>query len=329
MGSREYVMSLDLEAAIDEAVTIGERAGVAVHLSHLKAAGRDNWGKSREIVAAIRAGRKRGLALTGDQYAYAASSTALDVLFPSRALSIGRRDFAAKLEHDSEFRQRMTQALHATMKRSGFDDLAYAQIATAPNNSNLNGLRLPAAAAKVLGATTADRQAELAIQLMIDAKGARVGMIYHKMHEDDVERIMRETHIAVASDAGIRLHRTAAKPHPRGAGNNPRVLGRYVSERGVIPLGLALRKMSGLPAEIFGLTGRGLIRVGAFADLTVFDSEQVEDRATYDQPEHAPIGIRLVVVNGEIVVQHGEHTNRLPGHILRGPGADQTQGKNK
>ncbi|MBI5852619.1 MAG: amidohydrolase family protein [Planctomycetes bacterium] len=127
----------------------------------------------------------------------------------------------------------------------------------------------------------------------------------------DAEQPARERH------PRERLHRTADKPHPRGAGNNPRVLGRYVRERGVIPLELAIHKMTVLPATVFGLGGRGSVAVGNAADLVVFDPETVADAATYDEPTAAPRGIPFVFVNGTLVVDGGAQTEARPGRILR------------
>jgi N-acyl-D-amino-acid deacylase len=303
--------------AIDEALEIGRRAGVHVQLSHLKASGKPHWGRSAEIVEKLRAARAAGQRVTGDQYAYTASSTGLEVLFPSEALSVGRKEFARLLAEDATLRAEMDRALRRHAEESGFGDFAYAQIANAPEHEELSGARIDAAAEQVLGRRDLDAQIELIARLMIDAGGSRVQMVYHKMCEDDVERIMREPWVAVASDSGIRMHETASKPHPRGAGNNPRVLGHYVRERGVVPLALAIHKMTALPAGVFGLEDRGAIRTGAFADLVLFDPERVIDGATYEDPLAPPRGIACVIVNGEVVAQDGEHTGARPGMVLR------------
>ncbi|MGE3878938.1 MAG: amidohydrolase family protein, partial [Planctomycetota bacterium] len=303
--------------AVREAIAIGEGAKLPIHLSHLKVSGRNNHGDSDALVELLEQTRRDGVALTGDQYAYTASSTSLDVLFPSSALSIGRKAFCTKLAEDLEFRERMVTALLKDMERSGFGDLGYAQVAHAPGSAEATGLRLPAIAERERGARGPRDQAEAAIDLMVRSNGARIQMIYHKMAEPDVERIMKLPFVAIASDAGIRAIETADKPHPRGAGNNPRVLGHYVREREVIDLPLAVRKMTALPAECFGIRDRGVIREGAFADLVVFDEKTILDRATYDEPTAAPTGIDWVLVNGVIVMDHGKQTKARPGKVLR------------
>jgi N-acyl-D-amino-acid deacylase len=303
--------------AIDEALQIGEQAGVAVHLSHLKSSGKANWGKAGAIVAKIRAAREQGRRVTGDQYAYPASSTSLDVLFPDAELEIGRKAFAEKLKADEQFAARMREALHATRERAGFDDFSYCRIANAPRNEKLNGLTLKEVAAQRLGKDDADSQARVAIALYVESEGARIGMVYHSMDEQDLRTILREDYVAVASDAGIRGDDTGSRPHPRGSGNNPRVLGRYARDEKLLTLPDAVRKMTSLPAQTFGIAERGVLREGCFADVVAFDPNKVLDRATYQEPLLAPQGIPLVLVNGVPVVENGEPTGKRPGKVLR------------
>jgi len=141
-------------------------------------------------------------------------------------------------------------------------------------------------------------------------------MIYHFMSEDDVARIMRHPQVAVASDSGV-LTPGVGVPHPRGYGNNARVLGRYVRELKLIPLEEAVRKMTSLPASRFRFADRGLIKEGYAADLVIFDPETVSDRATFEQPHQFPIGIPYVIVSGEAVIEQGRDTGARPGQILR------------
>ena len=303
-------------ASIDEALRIGREAGVAVHLSHLKASGKPNWGRSTDIVARLETAREDGVRVTGDQYAYAASSTSLDVLFPSSALSIGRKEFGAKLRDDPAFRARMHEALLETMEHNGFGDFSHCQIASAPGHRELSGKTLADAAS---GDGGREAQAQLAIDLMIDAAGKRISMVYHKMSEDDVEALMRVSFIAVASDGGIRNRASTSKPHPRSVGNNPRVLSRYVRDQKVLSLELAIHKMTQLPATVFGLRERGVLQPGAFADIVIFDPDTVRDGATYDEPLEPPRGIDWVLVNGQIAYRQGQQTEVRAGAVLRRP----------
>ena len=152
---------------------------------------------------------------------------------------------------------------------------------------------------------------------MYEAGGA--GMVYHGMSEDDVQRIMREPFTMIASDSGVRQVDESV-PHPRGYGNNVRVLGHYVRELQLLSLEDAVRKMTSLPAQTFGFRDRGLIREGFAADLVVFDEKTVGDRATYEQPHQFPSGISYVIVNGEPVFAGEGLTSARPGVALRGPG---------
>jgi len=302
--------------AIDEALQIGRDAGLPVHLSHVKCSGKANHGRSAEVLAKLAAARQQQV-VTADQYAYDASSTGLDVLMPSRELAPGRAPVAERLRKDVEFRARMHQALLHKMDSVGYGDFQYARIANARGMEALNGLLLPDAAEKHLGSRSREAQADLVIALFTAAAPARVGMVYHSMDEHDVERFLASDWIALASDAGLRPEAGVEKPHPRGAGNTARLLGRYVRERGVLDLPLAVHKLTSLPAAQFGIDDRGLLQVGAFADLVVFDPEQIADLATYEDPLLPPRGIAWVLVNGVVAVAQGQATGVRAGQVLR------------
>jgi len=306
-----------MRKAITEAIAIGERGRCPVHVSHIKCSGKKNHGRSSEMTALITAARERGVRISADQYAYNASSTGIDVLFPTAELAVGRAEFARKLREDAPFRAGMKRALLAKMDEVGFGDFGYARIAAAKDNTDLNGLLLPAAAELRMGKSDRETQAEMAMELFIAAAPTRVTMVYHTMSEQDVDHYMAQDWIAVASDSGIRAENSASRPHPRGAGNNARVLARYVRDRKVIDLPTAAYKMSTLPAQLFGIVDRGELRTGAFADLVVFDAAEVTDRATYAEPVTPPDGIAYVLVNGQIAVHDGRLTGIRAGMVLR------------
>lgn len=303
--------------SIREILRIGQLAAIPVHVSHIKCTGKPNWGRAAEVLGMLQAARANGAQITADQYVYDASSTGLDVLFPAADLAIGREEFGRRLKNDAAFRQRMKQELFATMDRVGFGDFRYARIASAANNKDLSGLALPEAAKLRFARDDRDAQAELAMDLMSAAGTKRVQMIYHTIGEADVAQFLAQDWIAVASDAGLRVELGEDKPHPRGFGNNPRVLGRYVREERVLSLATAVHKMTQVPARIFGIPGRGFVEVGACADLVVFDALVVADRATYQEPLLTPVGIDYVVVNGAVAVDHGKVNPRRSGAVLR------------
>lgn len=303
--------------AVAEAIAIGERAGVVVEISHVKCTGKPNHGRAEQVIAVVQAARARGQKVHVDQYAYDASSTGLDVLFPASELDVGREAFAKKLREDAGFRATIRAALLAKMDQVGFGDFRYARIAAATGNEKLNGLLLSEAARQKLGRDDRDAQAEIAIELLVAAAPARVSMIYHSLAEADVRRFLREDWIAVASDAGVRAEAGAERPHPRGSGNNPRVLGKYVREEGVLDLPTAIKKMTSVPAAAFGVVDRGAIRVGAFADLVVFDPATIADTATWTEPLGKPVGVRAVFVNGQLAVDGTQATGIRAGRVLR------------
>jgi N-acyl-D-aspartate/D-glutamate deacylase len=204
-----------------------------------------------------------------------------------------------------------------TLKRSGFKDYSYAMVADFAADKSFNGKSIAEITKQVRGKKDVSSQIEQ-ILTMYEAGGA--GMIYHGMSEEDVQRIMREPFTMIASDSGVRQIDESV-PHPRGYGNNARVLGRYVRDLKLISLEDAIRKMTSLPAQTFGFRDRGMVREGFAADLVIFDENKVSDEATFFAPHQFPIGIDYVIVNGEVVFSSARMTGLRPGMALRGPGA--------
>jgi N-acyl-D-amino-acid deacylase len=174
---------------------------------------------------------------------------------------------------------------------------------------------MKAVAQAMFGRDGADDQLEAARTIMLNGGAS---MVYHFMTEDDVERIMRHPFVGVASDAGVVAFGSGV-PHPRGMGNTARVLSHYVRDRKVVTLEEAVRKMTSLPAHQFGLAGRGEIRVGAAADLVIFDPAKVEDKATFAAPHAYPAGVSHVIVNGVPAVRDAEMSTTRSGQVIRRP----------
>jgi N-acyl-D-amino-acid deacylase len=302
--------------AIRESIGIGEQAGLPVEISHFKVSARKLWGKSDVTLGLVREARRRGLMVTVDQYAYTASSTSLDIRLPEWVLAGGREEGKKRLA-DKETRERVMREMKEGLKKSGFKDYDYAVVASYPPNPSFNGKSIKEITKEVRGKSDLKNQIEQVL-LMYEAGGA--GMVYHGMSEDDVKQIMREPFTMIASDSGVRRLNEGV-PHPRGYGNNARVLGHYVRELQLLSLEDAVRKMTSLPAQTFKLRDRGLLREGCAADLVIFDEGSVGDRATFAQPHQYPSGISFVLVNGETVLANGELTAARPGVALRGPGA--------
>jgi N-acyl-D-amino-acid deacylase len=162
------------------------------------------------------------------------------------------------------------------------------------------------------GSDSADAQFEAAREMLLEGGAS---MVYHFMSDDDVDRIMKHPEVSIASDSSVLAFGDGV-PHPRGYGNNARVLGTYVRARHVISLEEAVRKMTSLPAAHFRFAGRGVLAVGSAADIAVFDPSRVADAATFDAPHAYATGIPYVIVNGVVVVKNGTQTNARPGQVI-------------
>lgn len=307
----------ELVEAVDEALAVAERSEVAVQLSHHKAKGRANWGRVRKTLERLDFARSRGLDATLDVYPYTATSTVLRAVLPTWAQDGGDAGLRARLG-DRDDRSRIVEAMsasaHGLRETGGWDPWGHVVISLCRGNPTLEGRNIREMANEMRLSPP-----EVVLNVLRDG-GLDTGMVVFCLSEDDVETVLRHSQCMVASDGeALPLDRTGAlgKPHPRSFGTFPRVLGRYVRARRMLGLEEAVRKMTGLPAMRLGLHDRGVIAEGAWADLTLFDPREVEDRATYEQPVVAPVGIKHVVVNGKPVVAEGRLLGTRPGRVLR------------
>jgi len=319
-----------LLAAIDEAITIGERAGLPVEIFHLKVAHQSGWGtRMAEVGRAIEAARARGVDVAADLYVYTAGGTGLEATIPSWAQEGGRGALLQRLANP-EIRARLEREIASGVP--GWSNLVEAaggwggvvlSNAQNPDNARFEGQSLEA-----IGKAWGKDPADAAFDLVAQGKG-RVMAIFHMMSEPDIETALRFPWTSIGSDAGAAATEGGQDPtgltHPRAYGNFPRVLARYVRERGVLRLEDAVRKMTSWPATRMRLAGRGAVREGGWADVVVFDAATIEDLATYEAPTQSPRGIDYVLVNGQIVIDHGRHTGARPGRVLYGPGRNVLQ----
>lgn len=306
---------IDVIAAIEEAINIGEQANMPVEISHFKIASRSLWGQTAKTIGLVEAARKRGLTVTVDQYAYPASSTSLDSRLPSWAIAGGREEGKKRMA-DPATRKKVADEVKEDLKKKKFKDLGYAYVASYRTNPAFNGKNIKEIAKIARGKDDLNAQIEQFIE-MYEKGGAQ--MVYQAMDEPDVQSIMRQPFTMIASDSGVRAFGSGV-PHPRGYGNNARVLGRYVRELKIITLEDAIRKMTSLPAQTFGFRDRGLIREGFAADLVIFDENTVGDKATFVQPHQYAEGFSAVIVNGEVVFDGKQMTGSMPGRAIFGPG---------
>ena len=304
-----------LEQSVTEAIRIGEEGGVAVQISHVKAAGRENWGKLERALRLMDMARARGVDVSGDVYPYHAGSTKMDNLLPAWAHDGGPARLLERLA-DRATRLRIAEECLVdgerwatrSMGAVGFDEI---QIATCARRE-LEGMTLTELARRS-GTAPAEAMMSLVLQ-----ERATVTMVVFSQSLDNVARVLAHPAIMIGSDsiglsAGPGPHR--GKPHPRMYGTFPRVLGTYAREEKLFSLETAVHKMTGLCAERLGLADRGRIREGAAADVTVFDPATVKDEATYADPHRSPSGIPYVIVNGALVVDgprfHAAGTGRI------------------
>ncbi|MCU0387704.1 MAG: D-aminoacylase [Chitinophagaceae bacterium] len=297
--------------AIKEALHIGREANIPIEISHFKVSGQNNWGRSRETLALVEAARREGLDVTIDQYPYTASSTSLSTLLPDWALADGQDSIKARLA-DERLRDSIKNIMKKNLAKRGQQHWEYAVVAYFSADTTYNGKSIAAINSMLGRPNTTDAEAEL-ICLMMEKGGA--GMVFHGMDEADVTYFMKYPFNMFASDASIRIFGRGA-PHPRGYGTNARVLARYVREQKIIPLEEAVRRMTSLPAQRFGLHDRGLIREGMAADMVVFDPETVQDNSTFDKPHQYSSGFSYVFVNGALTLEEGVHNGTRKGEIL-------------
>ncbi len=307
--------STGLLDSVGESIRIGREAGIPVQIQHHKAVGETQWGWSELSLEMIDSARNEGLDVTLDQYPYTASSTSSAVLFPQWALAGSGDDFAARIA-DPDQRARIEEEMYEIFTRQrGGNDIARVQFRTVRSMTAFNGKTLADLARDRGMPLTVESGIALVIELQLQGG---FSAIYHAMSEEDVERIMQHPFSMFDTD-GDNVSYGVGHPHPRSYGTFPRILGRYVRERGVISLEEAIRKMTSLSAEQIGQRERGRIAEGLYADLTIFDFDTILDRATYTDPHQYSVGVMHVIVNGVPIIRDAALTGERPGRVLRGP----------
>ena len=311
--------------AVGEAIAIGERAGLPVEIFHLKVAHRPGWGILMDSVGLIvDAARARGVDVAADLYVYTAGGTGLEATIPSWAFEGGGDSLRARLANPVT-RARLKSELatgspgwwNIIEAAGGWNGIVLVN-ARNPENAKYEQKTI-AQIAQETGKDPADAAWDI-----VAAGRGRVMAIYHMMGEQDIETALRFPWTSIGSDAGavqsMGTPDATGLPHPRSFGNFPRVYARYVKERHVLTLPEAVRKMTGWPATRMKLACRGSIEVGNCADVTIFDLDKIQDRATYEHPMEFPTGIEWVLVNGVVTIDHGKHTGAKAGQVLWGPG---------
>jgi N-acyl-D-amino-acid deacylase len=306
----------EIEDAIGEAEFIARTAGARLHISHVKLSGKRNWHKIDWLEERLRGMIDGGIDLACDRYPYTASATDLGVLLPNWVHDGAPQRRLERLG-DADARGRIEREILGNHPEPEYWDTVLISSVPEGEDAAVNGRTLTEVAAM-----RGERPVETVMNLL--ARHERMpAIVIFCMCEENVRRVLSWPFVATGSDARARVpsERAAAeRPHPRSYGTFARFLGKYVREEKLLPLEEAVRRITSLPAERLGLRGRGVIREGALADITIFDPEAVADRATYADPHQPSAGMLHVIVNGRPVIENGAHNGALPGRMLRRSG---------
>jgi len=311
-----------IDEALNEVFRIAKEANIPAEVSHLKLSGRRSWGQMPRVLAKIDSARAAGLDVTADQYPYIRAATSLDASIPTWAESGGWDSLLIRLR-DPVTRARLRGEI-VNPSTESFYVAAGGGAGVLITGTFQDSLRY------MQGKTVAEIAAlhhrdpvETVFDIVLAEGGHRTDAVYAIMDEPDVQAAMKQWWVSVNTDFGGvapdgPLGTQSA--HPRAYGTFPRILGHYSRDLKLFPLEFAVRKMTSLAAQRVGLTDRGLVRPGMFADITVFNPATVMDRATFEQPHQTSVGIAYVLVNGQVVLKKGQLTSARPGRGLRGPG---------
>ena len=314
-------------AAVKEAIEIGRRAGIPVDIIHLKIADQSLWRRMGEIVALIEQARREGVNVQANVYPYTRGNNDLVTILPPWAHEGGKAALIDRLK-DPVMRDRLKREIrtglpgwydHYTAVGGDWSRMLISARLSAPNRAFEGQTMDRVIAVRSAGINPAPDPMDVFFDFLI-AEGGSVGTIYAHHTEEDMNLAMVQPWCSIGSDGSAMAVEGPLRfghPHPRSFGTFARVLGEYVRNRGLLRLEDAVRKMTSLNAAKAGLTDRGILRPGLFADLTVFDADQVVDRATYLDPFRYSVGIRHLIVNGQIVLEAGQHTHAHPGRALR------------
>jgi N-acyl-D-amino-acid deacylase len=312
-----------IDAALDETFRIGREAGIPVEIWHLKVAGKRNWGRMAKVVARIDSARRAGIDVAADTYAYPAWFNSMSAFVPPWAHDGGTAKLLERLR-DPAMRRRIRREM---LTPSGTWDNEWQEI-PGPSAVIIGVVQNPALE-QYMGKTLAQVAAlrhtdaiETLLDLLVEDEGYTSVAVFG-MSEPDVALALEQPWVSIDNDSqGTSPDGLLGKehPHPRAYGTFPRILRKYVREQPRLTLEDAIRKFSSLPAQRMRLGERGVLKVGMWADVVVFDPDSVRDRATFARPNQLSVGMRWVLVNGIPVIADGKATGALPGQVIRGPG---------
>ena len=299
--------------AVDEALRIAKEAAIRLQISHLKICHAAYWPKIGSLLAKLDAARQSGIDLRCDRYPYIAGATTLALLFPLWSREGTTKDFVGRLK-DPGLDARLRAALADKEKMIGSWDKVLITSVGSDKNRAVEGMNI------IEASSGAQKPPYEFMRDLLVEEDSQVEMVDFYGHEDILKRILAQPYVGIGGDSGAVAPYgplSKGKPHPRFYGTFPRVLGKYVRDEKILPLEEMIRKMTAMPAAHMGFVRRGQLKVGWAADVCVFDPDQIIDKATFKEPAVYPEGIRKVIVNGQIVVDDGAHTGKLPGKMLR------------
>jgi dihydroorotase/N-acyl-D-amino-acid deacylase len=309
--------------ALDEAIRIGREAHVPVEIWHLKTAGKANWGKMKDVIAKIEAARASGVDVTANTYAYTAWFNSFSAFVPPWAHDGGDAKLIERMK-DPATRARIRKDMNTPTTQWDNEWLAI----PGPGSILLCVVQNPALQplqGKTLAQAAAARHQDpldALLDILIEDK-AYTSVAVFGMDEADVALALQQPWVSIDNDSqGTSPTGLLGQehPHPRAYGTFPRILRKYVREEHRLTLQDAIRKFTSLPAQRLGLTERGVLKQGLWADVVIFDPEQIHDVATFENPNQLSVGMQYVLVNGVPVIAGGKATQALPGKVLRGPG---------
>lgn len=297
--------------AIDEMIEIARKTGCRIEISHLKLMGKRQWGKAAELLAKIDRAKASGIRITADQYPYTSSSSGIASCFPVWALDGGFDALTERCKDDATWEKMLPELIEKMESRGGAENITPGETGAVVHPEFI-GKTLPQIADE-MGLPLLD-----AVRQMTITCGGQVKCFYNNMSEEDVLAIMSRPDICTISDGTtFDIKDYAGAPHPRNIGTFPRFF-RLVRENGLMPLESAVSRATSLPASVMGIDDEyGFLKEGYAASVTVFDYENITDKATYEDGTALSEGIDLVIVNGQVVFKDGKLTDARPGKLIK------------
>ncbi len=296
--------------SIEEIIGVGEMTQHKVHISHLKTSGEENWWKIDRAIELIEDARAKGVKITADTYPYIASSTDLDTILPPWVFVGGLSEEIRRLK-DPQISKKIKGEL--STKENNYWKNVYISSTRNPNNKWMEGKNL-----YEIALTLNKNEVDILIDIIVTENGS-TGAIFFTMSADNLQKIIALPYVMIGTDSSARSFSGPTyegKPHPRGFGTFPKFISYYVREKRLISLSEAINRVTALPARVFGIEKRGILREGFYADIVIFDYKQIKDKATYSEPFHKSKGVQYLFINGKLSVEEGNFTGVLAGRVL-------------